>query len=274
MKASEAKQKPAAKEKPASAINIFDIMACNVYWDFENSPMPKETHKFLVALYPTPAVVAPDMIEKITAYGPGGYKVNFKNQIFNNDTLNGWFYDPKIPNYWYMVNLPAGFMKEGEYTIEITCKNGEVVKKSRIQKNPPSDAMVSSYVKHRDKIYNSFSPSKTKPMPKGAPLQNIKCSWSTLKDVDNFDAFYVYRLAEGASSKEFNGNKLVWFDNIYTQRLFTNDPKAGQNRGEVIIGEQLKPKTNYAYFVEITDGNIAGEANICIFQPHQIFTTP
>jgi hypothetical protein len=50
--------------------------------------------------------------------------------------------------------------------------------------------------------------------------------------------------------------------------------KAGQNRGKVTIGAELKPKTNYAYFVEITDGNIAGGANVCIFQPHQIFMTP
>lgn len=255
-------------------INIFDIMACNVYWDFEDSPMPKETHKFLVALYPTPGVVAPEQIEKIVAYGPGGYRVAFKNQMFNNDTLNGWFYDPKIPNYWYMVNLPTGFMKEGEYTIEVTCTDGKVVKKSRIQKNAPSDAMVASYLKHWDEIFNSFSPSKKQPMKNGACLKDIKCRWKTLKDVDNFEAFYVYRLAQGASSREFDGNKLVWFDNIYTQRLFNNDQKAGLNRGEVIIGDQLKSKTNYAYFVEITDGNIAGDANICIFQPHQIFKTP
>jgi hypothetical protein len=51
-------------------VNIFDIMACNVYWDFKNSPMPKETHTFLVALFPTPGKVTPDLIDQITAYGP------------------------------------------------------------------------------------------------------------------------------------------------------------------------------------------------------------
>lgn len=255
-------------------VKIFDIMACNVYWDFENSPMPKETHKFLVALYPTPGLVTPELIDQITAYGPDGYEVKFANQMFDNDNKNGWFYDPRIPNYWYMINLPTGFMKEGEYTIEVQCKDGSVVKKSRVQKNAPSDVVVSSYLKHWDAIYNSFSPSKTKPMPKNGSLKDIQCSWSTLKDVDNVDAFYVYRLAEGRSSREFDGQKLVWFDNIYMQRLLNNDEKAGQNRGEVVIGDPLKPKTSYAYFVEITDSNIAGEANICIFQPHQIFMTP
>ncbi|MBN1474317.1 MAG: hypothetical protein JW914_06855 [Syntrophaceae bacterium] len=255
-------------------IKIFDIMACDVYWDFEDSRMPKETHKFLVALFPTPDVVAPEMIEKIMGYGPGGYEVKFSNEKFNNETLNGWFYDPKIPNYWYMINLPTGFMKEGEYTIEITCKDGTVVKKSRMQKSAPSQAMVSSYLKHRQKILDSFSPSKKNPLKTGYPLKNIKCNWKTLKDVDNHDAYYVYRLAQSSIPKEFDGNNLAWFDNIYTQRLFQNQPKAGLNRGEVIIETELKPNTSYGYFVEITDGNIAGDANICIFQPHQFFKTP
>jgi hypothetical protein len=104
-------------------------MACNVYWDFENSPMPKKTRKMLLALYPTPGVVAPDLIEKIEAFGPNGYQVAFANQKFDNARLNGWFYTLEIQNYWYMVNLSTGFLKEGEYTIEVTCKDGRVVKK-------------------------------------------------------------------------------------------------------------------------------------------------
>jgi hypothetical protein len=118
-------------------VKIFDIMACNVYWDFENSPMPKETHKFLVALYPTPGIKAPELIDTITAYGPGGYEVKFANQMFDNDNKNGWFYDPRIPNYWYMINLPTGFMKEGEYTIEIKCKDGSIVKNPACRKTHP-----------------------------------------------------------------------------------------------------------------------------------------
>jgi len=254
-------------------IKIFDIMACDVYWDFEDSRMPKETHKFLVALFPTPGVVAPEMIQKIIGYGPKGYEVEFSNEKFNNETLNGWFYDPKIPNYWYMINLPTGFMKEGEYTIEITCKDGTIVKKSRMQKSAPSQALVSSYLKHRQTILDSFSPSKKNSLQTGSTLKNIKCSWKTLKDLDNHDAFYVYRLAQSSRPKEFDGNNLVWFDNIYAQRLFQNRPEAGLNLNEVVIGTELKPNTSYGYFVEITDSNIAGEANICIFQPHQFFTT-
>ncbi len=254
-------------------IQIYDIMACNVYWDFEKSAMPKETHKMLVALYPTPGVVAPDKIEVIKAYGPDGYEVTFANHKYDNTKLNGWFYTPELQNYWWMINLPTGFLKEGEYTIEVTSKDGSVVKKSRMQKNAPSDAAVACYIKNRQEIFESYAPSRTKPLAAGSGLKDIKMSWKTLKDVGGPDEFYVTRLAEASSSREFDGNNLTLFDNIYYQRLVNNDPMAGQNRGEVIIDKELKPDTNYGYFVEITDANVGGEANICIFQEHQYFKT-
>jgi hypothetical protein len=255
-------------------IKIYDIMACNVYWDFENSQMPKQTHKMLVALYPTPGVKAPDLIEKIMAYGPNGYEVAFANEKFVNTKLNGWFYTPEIQNYWYMVNLPTGFLQEGEYTIEVTCKNGSVDRKSRIQNNAPSDALVEAYLKHYDRIFESFAPSKATPFPQDASLKDVKLSWSTIKDVAGLDAFYVTRLAESSIPREFDGNNLTFFDNIYVQRLYNNDPSAGRNRNEVVVAKELKPQTDYGYFVEITDANVGGQANICIFQPHQFFKTP
>lgn len=255
-------------------VKIFDIMACNVYWDFESSVMPKETHKFLVALLPTPGVATPELIESITARGPNGYEVKFKNEKFVNDTKNGWFYDSQIANYWYMVNLPSGFMKEGEYSIEVKTKDGKVDKKSRLQRNAPSDEAVSAYLKHQNDILNSFFPSKTKPLPAASPLKDIKIKWSTLKETAGLDEFYVFRLCQASVPTEFDGNNLSWFDNIYLERLISKNTLAGQNKGEVVVGRELKPKTSYGYFVEITDSNIAGEANICIFQPHQFFVTP
>lgn len=254
-------------------IQIYDIMACNVYWDFKDSAMPKETHKMLVALYPTPDFAAPDKIEVIKAYGPDGYEVTFSNQKFDNEKLNGWFYTPEIKNYWYMINLPSGFLKEGEYTIEVTSKDGSVVTKSRMQNNAASDAVVEAYLKNYDQIFESFSPSEAKPLASNSPRQDIKLSWLTLKDVADLDAYYVTRLAEASTSKEFDGNNLTLFDNIYYQRLVNNDPKAGQNRNAVIVNKELKPETDYGYFVEITDANIGGNANICIFQQHQFFKT-
>ncbi len=262
-----------AKDKSAPVVRIYDIMACNVYMDFVNTGLQKEQHKFLIAFYPTKDVLTPDLIDTITAYGPGGYKVEFINQEFTRQNRNGYIYDAKYRNYWYMVNLATGFLKEGEYTIEVRCKNGDVVKKSRIQNNVPSDIIVSAYLKHKDAMYNSYSLSKTKKLSATAPLKDIKVTWSTLKDLDGVDATYIYRLTEGRSGKEFNTQKLVWWDNVFVQRMRGNKD-SGLNRGEVIMDTQLKPKTSYVYFVEITDGNIMGATNICIFQPHQIFTTP
>ncbi|MCX7982719.1 MAG: hypothetical protein N2572_07415 [Syntrophales bacterium] len=256
-------------------VKIFDIMACDVYWDFEDSDFKtKETHKFLVAFYPTPGVATPELIENLTAYGPNGYQASFSNEKFTVHNKNGWIYDARIPNYWYMVNLPKGFLEEGEYTIEVKLKDGRVVKKSRYQKRAPSEALVNSYVKYREDIYASFSPSKAKPLPMGTSLANIRVSWTPLKSLGGIDAFYVFRLAEASNSREFDAHNLVWFDNIYLQRLRTGDVTAGLNRGEVVVETELKPSTSYGYFVEITDANVAGEANICIFQPHQFFVTP
>jgi hypothetical protein len=256
----------------ATEIKIYDIMACNVYWDFVPSRMPKETHKMLVALYPTPEVKAPDLIEKLKAYGPNGYEVDFKNQKYNNVDLNGWFYTPETQNYWWMVNLPTGFLEEGEYTIEVSTKDGQVDKKSRIQNNAPADAAVEAYLKNHARIFESFAPSKAHPLAADAGLENVKLSWETLKDVANLDEYYVTRLAEATETSNFDGNNLTHFDNIYLQRLRNDDPTAGKNRNEVII-PKLKPNTSYGYFVEITDANIGGEANICIFQQHQFFKT-
>lgn len=255
-------------------IKIYDIMACNVYWDFHNSPMPKETHKMLVALNPTPGVKVPELIESIKAYGPNGYEVEFKNEKYDPTVYNGWFYTPELQNYWWMINLPTGFLEEGEYTIEVKCKDGRSDKKSRIQNNKPSDEAVESFLKNRDEILESFAPSKNTKINADSGLKNVELSWKTLKDVGGPDSFSVTRLAQASKPIEFDGNNLTYFDNIYFERLVKNNEAAGQNRAKVTVPVELKPDSTYGYFVEITDGNIAGDANYCIFQEHQFFQTP
>jgi tRNA G18 (ribose-2'-O)-methylase SpoU len=42
-------------------IEIYDIMACNVYMDFENTGLQKEQHKFLVAFFPTGGAPLPEL---------------------------------------------------------------------------------------------------------------------------------------------------------------------------------------------------------------------
>ena len=255
-------------------VKIYDIMACNVYWDFDDSALQNEQHKFLISFYPTPGVPTPDLIQSIKAFGPGGYCVQFSQKMFTVINKNGWIYDPTIDYYWYMVNMHVGYMQEGEYVIEVTLKDGSVLKKSRVQKNAPGEKAIAAYLKHKEEILKSYKPSRVNPYPKDGALQDIKMSWKTLKDVAGIDSYSVTRLNEGSSSMQADVQKLIWWDNIYIQRVYQNDLTAGQNRSEVTVTTKLKPKTDYCYFVEITDGNVQSDANYCIFQPHQIFTTP
>ncbi len=253
-------------------LKIYDIMACNVYWDFENSPFPKETHKLLVALFPTPGVFAPDLVESIKGYGPNGYEFPLNvHEKYTTINKNGWLFTPAVQNYWWMYNIPKGFMQEGEYTIEITCKDGTKISKSRVQKEEPSARCVDFYVKNKDKIFNSHAPSKTKPL--SGSLKNPQLSWTPMSGLGGPDEYYVTRVAECSNPLGFDGNNLTFFDNIYVQRLRTGDVNAGKNLSGVTVDAELKPDTNYGYFVEITDSNIGGEANICIFQQHQFFKT-
>lgn len=255
----------------APIVQIYDIMACNVYMDFENTGLKAEQHKFLVSFLPTSGRPVPELVEKITARGPGGYEVDFVNHEFTGHNRNGYIYDRTTNAHGYMVNLDAGFMKEGVYEIEVQCKDGNVVSKARRQKNSPSDALVSTYLRNRDRLYRSHSPGNTQRLLAGGPLTNLNVTWSSLRELAQFDAFYVFRLSEGRSSKEFNTQRLVWWDNIFVQSGTQRD--AGRNRNAVTVTAQLKPDTGYVYFTEITDSNAMGETNICIFQPHQTFHT-
>ncbi|WP_220348998.1 hypothetical protein [Alkalilimnicola ehrlichii] len=74
-------------------IEIYDIMACNVYMDFENTGLQKEQHKFLISFYPTGGAPIPELVESITAYGPDGYRVEIANQVFTPMNRNGHIYD-------------------------------------------------------------------------------------------------------------------------------------------------------------------------------------
>ncbi len=255
----------------APVIQIYDIMACNVYMDFENTGLGAAQHKFLVSFYPTGDRPLPELIEKITARGPDGYQVHFVNQEFTGANRNGYIYDRTTNAHWYMVNLDTGFMKEGTYTIDVQCKDGTVKSKARRQKTAPSDALVATYLKNRDAIYRSHSPGTGRPLTAGSPLSNLEVKWSTLHQIAHQDAYYIFRLSEGSSSKEFNTQKLVWWDNIFVDRA--SHPEAGRNRNGVTVTAELKLAASYVYFTEITDSNAMGETNICIFQPHQMFRT-
>ncbi len=262
------------KDQPASVpeVKMYDIMACNVYMDFKGMTMQKKQHKFLAAFYPTGEVPTPDLIEKITAYGPDGYSVDIKNQPFDHQNRNGWLYNPAVNAYWYMINVDKGFLKAGEYTVEVKLKNGGILKKSRVQDNVSADALLASYLKNRKKLYASHFPSQKRKMPADADLADVSVLWTPLKKMGGPDAYYIFRICEGKSGKEFDTRKVIWFNNIFFERL--KNPDAGLNIDRVTIPRGLKARTHYVYFVEIADHNTMGQTNMTIFQPHHIFTTP
>jgi hypothetical protein len=155
-----------------------------------------------------------------------------------------------------MLNVPTGYLDEGTYTIEVTTKTGEVLSRSRQQRNASTEAYVASYLANRQRILDSFGPT----------------SWPTLASLGGPDAYYVYRLGKARSLREFNTQQLAWWDNIYIQRARGVDEQAGRNKGAVTLPFELEPGTSYGHFVEITDGNVQSDANICVFQPHYFFT--
>jgi hypothetical protein len=253
----------------AGNVQIYDIMACNVYWDFETPGTPKEQHKFLVAFYPTGGAPAPELIKSLVAVGPDGYRVEIANQKFTGQNKNGHIFDRTTNSHWYMINLDTGFMKPGEYTIEVTTHDGKKVQKSRVQQDVPSRALVSAYLQNRSRLYESFTPGQGKTLAPEAPHDKVEIRWSSLKTLADQDAYYIFRLSQGSNGKEFDTQNLHWWDNIFTQRV--TEPKAGLNRDRVLVTNALKPSTPYVFFTEITDSNAMGETNICVFQPHQSF---
>ncbi|SHN47447.1 hypothetical protein [Cryptosporangium aurantiacum] len=253
----------------AAQLRIFDLMACNVYWDFE-TPDPREQHKFLVAFYPTGGPPVHELIDTITAYGPNGYRVEIANQPFTPKNRNGHIYDRTTDSHWYMLNLATGFMEAGEYRIEVTPKDGGApVVASRVQQAGPTEALVGAYENHRKEIYDSFTPGQGDVLDADAPRQGVDVRWSPLSTLSGQDAYYIFRLARGASIAEFDTQNLHWWDNIFIQRV--TDPTAGLNRETVTVTAPLEPGAPYVYFTEITDSNAMGDTNICVFQPHQSF---
>ncbi|KHL12135.1 hypothetical protein CLV56_3482 [Mumia flava] len=250
-------------------LQIFDIMACNVYWDFGTPGVGKEQHKFLVALFPTGGAPAPELVERITARGPDGYAVEIANQPFTAANKNGHIYDRTTDAHWYMLNLDAGFMPAGEYTIEVRGRDGSVTTMSRVQEDGPTKAIVEAYVENRQALYDSYSPGQGDVLDEDAPREAVDITWTSLKDLAGQDAYAIFRLSAGSNGLEFDTQNLHWWDNIFLQRA--TDPTAGLNRDRVTVTSPFARDTPYVYFTELTDGNAMGQTNICVFQPHQSF---
>lgn len=256
-----------------SPLRIYDIMACDVYWDFDGTPMPREQHKFLVSFHPTPGTPAPELVRSITARGPDGYQVELTNQLFTPANTDGYIYDRTLDYYWYMVNLPTGFLPGGVYTIEVEGTDGSTQSRSRHQDIMASREMVEHYTARREEVLASYTPSGFQQLEAVPADGELECSWKTLNQLGGPDAYYIHRLSTGGSAREFDTQNLTWWDNIFIERM-RGGADAGLNRSSVRVGADLVDDTSYAYFVEATDANVQSETNICVFQPHQYFRTP
>ena len=261
------------KTASSPQLKIYDIQACNVYMDFDHSPLRKEQHKFVISFYPTTGAETPDLIESITAYGPDGYTVELKNEPFKKTTLNGWVLNPVLKSYYYSAYRPVGFMKEGTYTLEVKCKDGSVLRQSRVQNNASTEAAVAFYKANKAKLLEAYKPSKVHPMSPDAKRKGLVLSRKTMKDLGGPDAYYLTYLYQASSGAEASAHNVIWWDNVFVQRA-AGDVQAGLNRREVAVNKDLAPKTTYTYFVETSDANKQSETNYCIFQPHKVFTTP
>ncbi len=202
------------------------------------------------------------------AYGPNGLEIPMANQYFTQEHADGYIYDASMGNYWYMKNMRNGFMEPGEYTIELTFKNGDVSTISRVQDNAPSDKILDAYLTSKEKI--AYYPDA--PLPDGTSLSILEFRWGSLKEMASTDAFYIFRLSKAEVWWAFDIQNLVYWDNVFVERF--NDPLYAQNKGSIVIPTTLEPDTGYAWWTEICDANKMGDTNICIFQPISAFRTP
>ncbi len=250
------------------SFELYDLMACKVYWDFGDFPGGRRQHKYLFAVAAPPNAFDPVCVKRIMAYGPNGFQTEITNQVFNQRNADGYIHDARFGNYWYMKNMRGRFMEPGEHRIEVTYKNGAVSSISRVQDGEASDALLSSYLENKGKI--KYFPTGT--LPKGKDLSNVEAGWTSLKSLDGTDAFYIFRLAKAERTEDFDIQNLVWWDNVFVNRLA--DPMTGFNRDRIVIKEALEPGVGYGWWTEITDSNRMGGSNLCIFQPVQLFRTP
>ncbi|MCW4384552.1 hypothetical protein OH146_02055 [Salinibacterium sp. SYSU T00001] len=252
-------------------IDIYDLMACNVYMDFDDMTMQHEQHKFLVAFRPTGAASVHEYIESLTARGPGGYETAITNQPFTNENHDGHIYDRTTDAHWYMVNIDGGFLESGEYTVEARLRDGSSRSISRVQDNGPGMRLLDAYREHRDTLRNSWRPARGEKLDDSADLTSVEVTQADLKELSGVDAFHIFRMCQGSGRADWDTQNLYWWDNIFLQRL--RDPQAGLNRNTVQVQAALQPDTPYVYFTELTDSNRMGDTNMCIFQPHQHFVS-
>ncbi len=167
-------------ELKGMSFELYDLMACNVYWDFGEYPGGKCQHKYLFAVAAPPNGFDPICVEKIVAYGPNGFQTEIANERFVQKTANGYIHDARFGNYWYMKNMRGHFMEAGEHVIEVTFKNGKKSSISRIQDGEASDALYHSYLEAKPKdqvLADEHAPGGDRPVEGGGELDIAEVAW-------------------------------------------------------------------------------------------------
>jgi hypothetical protein len=245
------------------SLEISNFIACNVYWDFGNCPGTERQHKYLFSIAAGEDEFHPRYVRNITVHGPNNLKAEIGNHFFTRKFADGDFYDSSNGNYWYMKNVRSGFLTPGEYTVEITLKNGAVSSISRIQDDGPCGELLRPYLENKQSL--EYYPVGELESP--TELSRIECRWSSLKEVSGVDAYYIFRLSAIEAWWTFIQD-LVFRNNDFFEE------RGNLNRSSMLIKKTLQADTVYAWWVEIRDAPRMEKTNICILQPIHTFTTP
>ncbi|MFX1363949.1 MAG: DUF362 domain-containing protein [Promethearchaeota archaeon] len=250
---------------------INDISVSQFFLDNNKNSnnLPEKQGKFELRFFGLFGEKSTNLIKNIRIKGPKDYEFNLKNQLFDIKNGNGYIID----NYnhqmiWYLGYDRNGFLADGEYKFTIDYSNGETRHKSRILQS--NNKFLENYLKVRNKIKFSY---EEKPKYKGDPRIYVNTKWTTLNELNGFDAYYAVYVSEGKSNF-INLHDLTHFDNIYLDSILI--PSYGLNKGSALVNTRwkpLKPDSSYSWLTEITDSNLYSKINMSIYQPIQYFKT-
>lgn len=237
-----------------SDLRVYDFVATNVYWDGIEATRKlypgivlkqKENAKFAVIFNRR---VKPGEITSIRVSGPDGYALDFDvHRPFERKRLMGYVDDSVT---WYMIYDTQGFLKDGEYRISLTWKNGRVFQ-------------MSKWVKLNSALLKAYLETPLTFAPQGSIAQDSAGLLLQWPMIAGMDAYYCARVQE--VGKDFaKGN--AHFDNI-----FLRGGRAGFNQKEARVTVPLEKGKPYVWFTEILDSNRLREVDMAIFLEFQFF---
>ena len=238
---------------------ISSIVVTQVYTDF-GFGLDKRTGKFVVVFDYNWGRIDHKSIAHIKVHGPRNYHLDIlPHKRFNSFSLNGYVDDQYYDRLWYMAFDFKGFLKDGEYVIEVTFANGTVKERSRVLQY--DDRILKAYLDSRKSI--KMGPTGFFKVDRRS--HNIPLSWTTLRELTGLDAFYCTRLSKEISWPNVDVHRLLFFDDIFAAS--ETDPSYGLNKSSATVEGKAVSFSAYTWFTEILDSNRFENINIAIFQP-------